>query len=935
MRLINKSLTESLYQSLKEDFWNPCEYAEMIMNLDVDPKKWNEAKTQEERDAMVRPQLEEFWKKYGKDIKEKRLLRRIYADLEDSNFHTEGRILRDIVSKSSRKSKVNESVSYKDDKNFEDTVKRDFKLFLMDKYGDELYRDVDNDDINEYFTGMFYDIEDEDDLDAANEAEKIIRNEYNCLDSRDSSDDYEYDDGDTNWAAEEASDADERFENRYMSGGNGYTESAKTLKESSNIIWTSETTEDDYDKEELKANQYQDYLNDFDGTFKPMSYEEFLDSDWLYDYLRDYFEEQDEYKEWADFINSYNDVDLKEYYQEYLDTVKDTEPAKPKEFDDWFEDYMVDDSADQWNYKEEDLQENVLPMIDKQVNGAIFITGNYNSNYPEFRKSGPGGKIVKDGDDLINWLSDEDRVEFTNEEGNQVGVAAYDHDGSIGGLLFTLPDDRNEILNIAMSTGYYDKNDYEDTDEIIDEFLYDLDQGNVSMHDVKKIDTLVPIKNGFLITESTEETNQPNFVMFYLNGKELGGHDLANEFEGERQSAKELFAYENGVSPDEIEERLVYRESQPDWMQDEKLNNDFRQFVDNQLRDGAIDDPDYVKTLSDEEYEDLLVNTWMKDKDMIKGFEDVKGLKESLSLENKIKKYLDGDNLEENDISDYDAFDLLLKVVKKYPDNAKEAQQFIDEVKKTREEEPDENPFEILDYSTLDILDMANNVIPGKEEPPYNYEVYLDETCTGKLFVDLESALKYAKRMIKKYPIIYKVNPEIPYKELGVVTDYNNLDKINESVLTESKKEKKEEKRVIMQQGNVTCFKENDNTYLVFENTDDNEVEYDNQDDAMRDFLERVGVDPDNELVEDKASKGKITEKLDESNETEERTVGTYEVYKDGNKCNIEVKQVNNGKSKGYAVDNPFKGFEWGTNFYKTEDAVKQFLSKHNAKKKN
>ncbi len=40
--------------------------------------------------------------------------------------------------------------------------------------------------------------------------------------------DREYDDGDTNWAAEEASDADERFENRYMGGGNGYYgESAK------------------------------------------------------------------------------------------------------------------------------------------------------------------------------------------------------------------------------------------------------------------------------------------------------------------------------------------------------------------------------------------------------------------------------------------------------------------------------------------------------------------------------------------------------------------------------------------------------------------------------------------------------------------------------------------------------------------------------------
>ena len=829
MRLIDKSLTESLYQSLKEDFWNPCEYAEMIMNLDVDPKKWNEAKTQEERDAMVRPQLEEFWKKYGKDIKEKRLLRRIYADLEDSNFHTEGRLLRDIVSKSSRKSKVNESISYKDDKNFEETVKRDFKLFLMDKYGDELYRDVDNDDINEYFTGMFYDIEDEDDLDAANEAEKIIRNEYNCLDSRDSSDDYEYDDGDTDWAAEEAADADERFENRYMSGGNGYTESAKTLKESSNIIWTSETTEDDYDKEELKANQYQDYVNDFDGTFIPMSYEEFLDSDWLYDYLRDYFEEQDEYKEWSDFINSYNDVDLKEYYEEYLDAVKNTEPAKPKEFDDWFEDYMVDDSADQWNYKEEDLQENVLPMIDKQVNGAIFITGNYNSNYPEFRKSGPGGKIVKDGDDLINWLSDEDRVEFTNEEGNQVGVAAYDHDGSIGGLLFTLPDDRNEILNIAMSTGYYDKNDYEDTDEIIDEFLYDLDQGNVSMHDVKKIDTLVPIKNGFLISESLKETVDPNFVMFYLNGKELGGHDLANEFEGERQSAKELFAYENGVSPDEIEERLVYRESQPDWMQDEKLNNDFRQFVDNQLRDGAIDDPDYVKTLSDEEYEDLLVNTWMKDKDMIKGFEDARGLKEN------DESYFKGVEILDKAYSNQEYEELWDKAFKKLVPKTGNAKTAIGEVLRC---------FSSLSHAYYQNGDTIDSLYRHQSNSGYIQDFCdlrkavnelgdptLDELLTKMARTRIERA--YAKYMTAFYEYFI-----------------NNY--LKDETLTEAKKPKtkKEEKRVIMQQGNVTCFKENDNTYLVFENTDDNEVEYDNQDDAMRDFLERVGVDPDNELIE-------------------------------------------------------------------------------------
>ena len=144
--------------------------------------------------------------------------------------------------------------------------------------------------------------------------------------------------------------------------------------------------------------------------------------------------------------------------------------------------------------------------------------------------------------------------------------------------------------------------------------------------------------NSVSITENVNDTvdKKPNCVIFYLNGKELGGHDLKNEFEGERESAKELFAYENGVKPEDIEERLEYREN------------------------------------------------------------------------------------------------------------------------------------------------------------------------------------------------------------------------MNESVKSKksTKKQPKENKRVIMQQGNVTCFKENDNTYYVFENENDNEVEHDSEESAMHDFLERVGIDANAELKE-------------------------------------------------------------------------------------
>ena len=452
---------------------------------------------------------------------------------------------------------LTEAQTCSDEKSFYDYVVEDFNTYL--DHNNINPDNITEEDLGDYFTGFVHEIESDEDIEELNRAEDFIRSKYNIIDN---SDDYrEYDDGDTDWAAEEEADATERFENRYMGGGNGatfneskgvskVTESANdryqvrdfdgpgakfgvydtkqkkfvqkgskkvmiascndlnkkdNLKESSNVIWKSEMTADDYDQDDLKANQYQDYLDSFDGTVKPIPYDEWLESDWLYNYLYNEFnDESNEYSEWYDFIDNYNEKGLKTYYQDYLDDVKEMKPDEPKNFEDWLEDYIVDDSSNAWQTIEDDLRENVIPMIDKQVNGAIFITGNYNSNYPDFKKSGPGGKIFKDGDDLVNWLSDEDSVEFTNEEGDQIGVYASDHDGSIGGLLFTLPDDPHKVLEIALSTDYYDENDYEDNNDIIDDFMYDLSNDNVSMRDIKKPELLVPIKNGFLINESVK-----------------------------------------------------------------------------------------------------------------------------------------------------------------------------------------------------------------------------------------------------------------------------------------------------------------------------------------------------------------------------------------------------------------------------------------------
>lgn len=281
---------------------------------------------------------------------------------------------------------------------------------------------------------------------------------------------------------------------------------AEEIKESSNIIWRSQITEDDYDKEDLKNNAYKDYVDNFDGTIKPLSYDEWLESDWLYNYLYDDFNNEDnEYSEWYDFIDTYSKEDLERYYKDYLDDIKEREPNKPEDFDSWFEDYMNNDTI-VFDSIQEDLVEQVLPMIDKQVNDLIVLSGNYNSNYGDFRPSGKGGRLFYNTDEIKDMFANNDDAEVYEINGN-IGIAVYNHDGSTSGMLYTMPTDRIEIYE---KLGYYDKNivkdvlDYTDEDmenispdEAAEEcFQHDLMYNNFDYRDFKDIINLLePIKN--------------------------------------------------------------------------------------------------------------------------------------------------------------------------------------------------------------------------------------------------------------------------------------------------------------------------------------------------------------------------------------------------------------------------------------------------------
>ena len=493
------------------------------------------------------------------------------------------------------------------------------------------------------------------------------------------------------------------------------------------------------------------------------------------------------------------------------------------------------------------------------------------------------------------------------------------------------------------------------------------------------------------------EEQKPNYVMFYLNGKELGGHDLANEFEGERESARELFAYENNVKPEEIEVREVYRESESkkryaydiDWETDgdEEAKKELptkvripedidKDSVADWLSDkygwlvNSVSLEESLKEATDEEYEEYMKREKERAEE---GYKDIcshitdsqrekfNGLKEMLTNEangimdvdgwyfatdavyavnnsgsgHHLNPYMDlttsnvllmvGENnsIEEaikelfdeyKPDSAYSWADNFLYALDRVNLNA--YQEFMDE--QTMEDEMYENAVNELVswmYDNFPDNSFYKEGTLGNGDVVYYFDVkkgnvdeikeavkakFGDEVSFGTarqeyapesrefviickkkkrninesvIEVDVYTEANDESGIIKELrdgglpqSVGVKVievngpaggNPTVhligKMEDIQSYLDAQGFEEGSYTILEESnkpKKEKKEDKRVVMQQGNVTCFKENDSTYYVFENESDNEVEYDNEEAAMQDFLERVGIDPNNELTE-------------------------------------------------------------------------------------
>ena len=130
---------------LNEDFWNPGKYFQLLQDMEnIDTKAWNATNDQAVRDAMVRPFLQEFWNKYKEEMDESDI-EALFDDMEDSNYHTEYRVLRDIIEKDAYK--INEAAGDRNlnsNKNLTEANKlKGFSRFYNTESHED-YIDIDN-----------------------------------------------------------------------------------------------------------------------------------------------------------------------------------------------------------------------------------------------------------------------------------------------------------------------------------------------------------------------------------------------------------------------------------------------------------------------------------------------------------------------------------------------------------------------------------------------------------------------------------------------------------------------------------------------------------------------------------------------------------------------------------------------------------------------
>lgn len=248
--------------------------------------------------------------------------------------------------------------------------------------------------------------------------------------------------------------------------------------------------------------------------------------------LKEYYKMKDnEHIIWDSEIDYYDESYMEEIrnnqYQDYLDDFTEDSEEKPLDFEQWYENYINDSGYDDWEILEDDLKENIFPQIDQQINhNCLILSGNYGSNYPDFRPSGEGGKLFTGTDDFRNYMAGFDRVCITTQNGI-LGAICNDHDGTVSGQFYTAPEDLTELAQLM---GY--KEEESNYGTIADDLDQDLANEYLEAQQLTQfMDKLVPIKDtitAYSVNES-EEHNLSKDILGDESNKRMSEDQRAYE----------------------------------------------------------------------------------------------------------------------------------------------------------------------------------------------------------------------------------------------------------------------------------------------------------------------------------------------------------------------------------------------------------------------
>ena len=267
----------------------------------------------------------------------------------------------------------------------------------------------------------------------------------------------------------------------------------------------------------------------------------------------------DEHIIWDSEIDLYNENTMDEVrnndYQDYLDNAK-ANNEEPVDFEEYYENLIANGFFD--NYMDsnlDDLTENILPEIEKQLNNdLLLLSGDYGSNYPDFRPSGEGGVLWEHGvDEFKSYTSEFDRVCITTKNGI-LGTICADHDGTVSGQFYTLPDDITELLKAldyesVIKDRYTEEelDKYNEQDLMESEFENDIYYGGIDARDLTThIDLLKPIKDtisGHTPNDPTKKTENLDKRIYMVMGNYGQGWETVYSSEDKADAEARLKEY--------------------------------------------------------------------------------------------------------------------------------------------------------------------------------------------------------------------------------------------------------------------------------------------------------------------------------------------------------------------------------------------------------